>query len=242
MLIDMHCHLLPGLDDGPEDLETSLDMARLAVANGITHVICTPHIHFGRYDNTAETIEQACAAFGQELLRHRITLKISFAAEVRFGSELMTGVRDGSIPFLGEFEGRRAMLLELPHGEVPFGAERMTDWLLKQGVMPIIAHPERNKGFMQQPARLKPFLQQGCLLQVTAASVAGRFGDTARRLSHHLLRERVVSIIASDAHNLRHRPPELQHGLDIAEQILGERDAKHLVLDTPWRISHGHFV
>jgi protein-tyrosine phosphatase len=242
MLIDMHCHLLPGLDDGPEDLQTSLGMARLAVANGLTHIICTPHIHPGRYENSTATIRQACTAFAKELLRHRIKLKLGFAAEVRFGSELMAGVKNGAIPFLGEWEGRRALLLELPHGEVPFGAERMTEWLLKQGIMPVIAHPERNKGIMQQPTRLRPFLQQGCLLQVTAASVAGLFGEPARRLSHHLLRERVVSLMATDAHNLKHRPPELKHGLDIASRILGEREAKHLVLDTPWRISQGQFV
>lgn len=134
------------------------------------------------------------------------------------------------------------MLLELPHGEVPFGAERMTQWLLKQGIMPVIAHPERNKGIMQQPTRLRPFLKQGCLLQVTAASVAGLFGEPAQRLAHHLLRERVVSVMASDAHNLKYRPPEVKHGLDIASRILGERDAKHLVLDTPWLISQGQFV
>ncbi len=242
MLIDVHCHLLPGLDDGPEDLQTSLDMARLAVTNGITHVICTPHIHPGRYENAAPIIRQACDTFRNALEQHRINLKISFAAEVRFGSELMTGVKDGSIPFLGDWEGRKVLLLELPHGEVPFGAERLTHWLLKQGIMPLIAHPERNKGLMQQPARLKPFLQQGCLLQVTAASVAGQFGEGARKLAHLLLRERVVSVLASDAHNLRHRPPELTRGLDAATEILGERDAKHLVLDTPWRITHGHFV
>jgi protein-tyrosine phosphatase len=242
MMIDLHCHLLPGLDDGPEDLQTSLKMARLAVSNGITHVICTPHIHPGRYDNSAAVIGRACTAFTEALQHHQIKLKINFAAEVRFGSELMTGVKDGSIPFLGDWEGRKAMLLELPHGEVPFGAERMTQWLLGQGVMPIIAHPERNKGIMQQPARLRPFLQQGCLLQITAGSIAGLFGDQARRLSHHLLKERVVSVIASDAHNLRHRPPDLKRGLSIASKILGEREAKHLVLDTPWAISQGHFV
>lgn len=242
MLIDLHCHLLPGLDDGPEDLQTSLKMARLAVSNGITHIICTPHIHPGRYENSTAIIRQACIAFASELARNRVKLRLGFAAEVRFGSELMLGVKDGSIPFLGEWKGRKTMLLELPHGDVPFGAARMTQWLLKQGITPVIAHPERNKGIMQQPTRLRPFLQQGCLLQITAASVAGQFGEPARRLAHHLLRERVVSVMASDAHNLKHRPPHLKHGLEIASQILGERDAKHLVLDTPWLISQGQFV
>ncbi|HDZ57872.1 MAG TPA: capsular biosynthesis protein [Pseudomonas xinjiangensis] len=241
-MIDLHCHMLPGIDDGPEDMQTSLEMARFAVEHGITHVVCTPHIHPGRYENSAASIQQACSKFATALKSAGIKLKVSSAAEVRFDSQIMTGVKDGSIPFLGEWEGRKAILLEFPHGEIPFGAERMTRWLLKEGIMPVLAHPERNKGLMLTPSKLKPFIQQGCLLQLTAGSIAGAFGESAQRLAHHLLKQGVVSLIATDAHNIKYRPPELKPGLSIAEKILGEREAKQLVLDTPWRISQGHFV
>ncbi|TBU86717.1 tyrosine-protein phosphatase [Phytopseudomonas dryadis] len=241
-MIDLHNHLLPGIDDGPADLSTALDMARMAVANGITHIVCTPHIHSGRYENDSASIRNACENFAVELDKAGIDLRIGAAAEVRFASEIMARVLDGSIPFLGQWEGKRALLLEFPHGELPFGAERLTEWLLAHAVVPILAHPERNKALMQTPSKLKPFIEQGCLLQVTASSVAGRFGERAMRLARELLEQGVVSIIASDAHNLDHRPPELQEGLLHAARILGEREAERLVIDTPWRIAHRHFV
>jgi protein-tyrosine phosphatase len=242
MMIDLHNHLLPGIDDGAGDMQTSLAMARLAVENGITHMVCTPHIHPGRYENSAAGIRKACDAFIAALAEADVPLRVSCAAEVRFSSEMLTGVLDGSIPFLGEWQGKKVLLLEFPHGDMPFGGERMTEWLLQQNIIPLIAHPERNKGLMQHPAKLKPFLKQGCLLQLTAASVAGRFGDPARRLAHAMLEEGVVDIIATDAHNLDHRPPELLPGLEEAARILGEREAQRLVVDTPWRIASSHFV
>ncbi|SDS95004.1 protein-tyrosine phosphatase [Halopseudomonas xinjiangensis] len=242
MMIDLHSHLLPGIDDGPEDLSTALDMARLAVASGTTHLICTPHIHPGRYSNDAASIKLAWQAFDKALKSAGIPLRTGFAAEVRFGSELFTSIGDGTVPFMGDWNGRKAVLLEFSHADVPFGAERMTEWMLAQGVVPIIAHPERNKGIMRHPARLKAFLQQGCLLQVTAGSVAGKFGERARKLAHSLLREGVVNILASDGHNLGKRPPDMRHGLRVASEIVGERQAKHLVLDTPWKIVHGQLV
>ncbi len=241
-MIDLHNHLLPGIDDGPADLPTALEMARMAVANGISHIVCTPHIHAGRYENDSESIRAACASFNEALQAAGIDLKVGAAAEVRFSGELMTRVKDGSIPFLGQWEGKKALLLEFPHGEMPFGAERLTQWLLENGVVPIIAHPERNKALMHTPSKLKPFIEQGCLLQVTAASAAGRFGERAMHLAHELLRHRVVSIMATDAHNLDHRPPQLQEGLLQAARILGEREAERLVIDTPWRIAHQHFA
>lgn len=242
MMIDLHNHLLPALDDGPADMPTALAMARLAVADGISHMVCTPHIHPGRYDNDTASIRQACGRFAAALAEAAIPLRVAAAAEVRFSSELLSGVLDGSIPFLGEWQGRRVLLLEFPHGGMPFGAERLTRWLLEQDIVPLIAHPERNKGLLQQPAKLKPFIEQGCLLQLTAASVAGRFGEPARRLAHALLEQRAVAVIASDAHNLAHRPPQLTSGLAEAARILGQRDAERLVIDTPWQIVHRHFA
>jgi len=107
-MIDLHNHLLPGIDDGPADLPTALDMARLAVANGISHVVCTPHIHIGRYDNDSKSIAATCSRFNAALQEAGIDLKVAAAAEVRFCGELMTRVLDGSIPFLGQWEGKKA--------------------------------------------------------------------------------------------------------------------------------------
>lgn len=236
-MIDLHSHLLPGIDDGAPDLATALELAKIAVKDGTTHMVCTPHIHPGRYDNTPASIAQALTELQQGLAEQQINLVISAAAEVRFGMELMLAVKQNSIPFLGEWQGKPVLLLEFPHGEIPFGAERLTAWLLQQGIKPLIAHPERNKGLLRAPEKLKPFLEQGCLLQVTAGAVAGRFGEAAQELAHTLLKEDKVTILASDAHNIEHRPPILSQGRDAAAAIIGEVAAQRLVVDNPWQIA-----
>lgn len=240
-MIDLHNHLLPGIDDGAPDLATALQLAEIAVKDGTTHLVCTPHIHPGRYDNTPTTINQALAVFQQGLLEHNIPLKVAAAAEVRFGMELMIGVKTNSIPYLGQWHGKNVLLLEFPHGEVPFGAERLTSWLLQQNVIPMIAHPERNKGLLRDPSKVKPFIEQGCLLQVTSGSVAGNFGEAAQELAIQLLEKKWVTILASDAHNIDHRPPILSAGLSIASEILGAEAAQCLVIDNPWTIAQQHF-
>lgn len=240
-MIDLHNHLLPGIDDGAPDLETSLALARMAVSDGITHLVCTPHIHPGRYDNTPATITSALAQLASGLEQAGIDLRISAAAEVRFGMELMVGIAQNQVPFLGQWQGKKVLLLEFPHGEIPFGAERLTAWLLARNIIPMIAHPERNKGLMRTPSKLKPFLDQGCLLQVTAASVAGGFGPAAQELAHNLLEEGVVTILATDAHNQQYRPPLLSEGMQHAARLIGEAKAEALVRHNPWQIAQHHF-
>lgn len=240
-MIDLHNHLLPGIDDGAPDLETALTLARMAVRDGITHVVCTPHIHPGRYDNTPTSIAAARAQLVAGLQQEGITLQVASAAEVRFGMELMVGIAQNQIPFLGDWKGRKVLLLEFPHGEIPFGAERLTGWLLQRNIVPMIAHPERNKGLLRSPGKLKPFLDQGCLLQLTASSVAGGFGPAAQDLAHKLLEEGAVTVLATDAHNQQHRPPHLSDGLQHTARLIGETKAETLVRHNPWHIARSHF-
>ena len=241
-MIDLHNHLLPGIDDGAPDLSAALALARVAVQDGITHLVCTPHIHPGRYDNTPASIQAAQQLFVAALKEAGIALQVATAAEVRFGMELMVGIGQGNIPFLGEWQGKRVLLLEFPHSEIPYGAERLTSWLLQRNIVPMIAHPERNKGVMRSPGKLKPFIEQGCLLQVTAASVAGHFGPAAAGIAHELLEQDLVTILASDAHNLQHRPPNLSEGLQHAARLIGDSKAEALVRHTPWAIAQCHFA
>ena len=241
-MIDLHSHLLPGIDDGAPDLATALQLAKVALADGITHMVCTPHIHPGRYDNTPQTIEQALAELRAGLAEQQLALQVSAAAEVRFGMELMLAVKQQQIPFLGLWQQRPVLLLEFPHGELPFGAERLTQWLLQQGIQPMIAHPERNKGLLRDPSKIKPLVQQGCLFQVTAGAVAGRFGQPAQDLAERFLAEGLVTILASDAHNLENRPPVLSEGLAAASALLGEAEAYKLVQDNPWQLAQSKFA
>lgn len=232
-MIDLHCHLLPGIDDGPADLATALRLARHAVSAGIRTAVVTPHMHSGRYENRAAGIRAAAQAFQRALDAEGIALEIAGAAEVRLDHEILSWVGADHIPYLGRWEGERLMLLEFPHSHVPVGADKLVAWLLKQGIRPMIAHPERNKDILRSIDKLLPFIRLGCLLQVTAGSVAGSFGPLARARAVDLLERGWVTVLASDAHNLEARPPELEPGRLAAALIVGEEESWNLVRHRP---------
>ena len=133
-MIDLHCHLLPGIDDGARTLSEALDIARLAVANGITYAVMTPHLHAGRYENTRSSTVQAVIEFRAALNKERIDLEIGVAAEVRFAIEILPLLEQGEVPFLGEMDGYQIMLLEFPHSHIPHGAENLVQRLLDQKI------------------------------------------------------------------------------------------------------------
>jgi len=232
-MIDLHCHLLPGIDDGPESLDEAIALAAHAVKSGITYAVVTPHVHIGRYENDLPSIRRDLAKFQAELDSLKIPLRLGLGGEVRLGAEVMDLVAESRIPFLGERDGYRIMLLEFPHGHIPVGADKFVAWLLKNRIRPLIAHPERNGEIMDDVNKLTPFVTMGCMLQLTAGSVEGRFGEPARERAVDLLRRGWVSVLASDAHNLEHRPPELEPGRRAAEEIVGERESWRLVRETP---------
>jgi protein-tyrosine phosphatase len=240
-MIDIHCHMLPGIDDGAQTLQDSIALAKAAVDNGITHAVCTPHIHFGRYDNTRETISQASTTLRNALIDHNINLAISAAAEVRFDVEILSAIDRNEIPFLGEWYGDKILLLEFPHGDFPIGAAKLTRWLLDNEIRPMIAHPERNKGLLERPEKLSPLLEQGCLLQLTAASVIGDFGPKAEKMALSLIAEGLATVVATDAHHIKKRPPLLRQAYDIVSKYEGNAIAQKLMVDTPWAIARSHF-
>ena len=232
-MIDLHCHYLPGVDDGAQSLDESLALARAAVADGITHAVMTPHVHVGVYGNHAKNIAPAVEHFRAALVQHGIPLAISAGGEVRIGSELIEMLAAGEIPFLGQLHGQRVMLLEMPHGSVPVGAERFTAWLRRQGVLPLIAHPERNKDVMRDLAKLDPFIEQGCLLQVTAGSLVGHFGKAAERRARELLDRGDIFAVATDAHNMEDRPPVMTAARALVAAEAGEAAAQSLTHGNP---------
>jgi protein-tyrosine phosphatase len=175
-MIDLHCHLLPGIDDGAKSLDEALAMARASVDNGIHHAIMTPHLHLGRYENTRTIVEAYLASFRKALRDAEIPLEIDVAAEVRVAPEILTLLKQGEVPFLGEMDGYRILLLELPHTHIPPGAEKLVDLLLRQRIRPLIAHPERNRDVIRKLDKIEPFIERGCPLQITASSLVGIFG------------------------------------------------------------------
>ena len=171
-MIDLHCHLLPGIDDGPKELRDSIELARLALKNGITHAVVTPHITPGRYDNDLFTISPVYQAFKQTLYENKINLMIGMAAEVRLGPEIFTLFEEEKLPYLGGFEGQKVLLLEFPHDHIPPGSDKMVKWLFDHNIVPMIAHPERNGDILRKISKLQPFVEAGCLLQLTASSLS----------------------------------------------------------------------
>ncbi|MCP3687910.1 MAG: capsular biosynthesis protein [Gammaproteobacteria bacterium] len=240
-MYDIHCHLLPGIDDGSPSLDYSIDMARFAVEHGTTHMVVTPHIHPGRYDNNIATISSAFESFKNEINRQNIALQVAMSAEVRFSAEILLLFQQGEIPFYHNSNDKIIMLLELPHDQVPPGCEKLINWLLERNCQPVIAHPERNKGIMREPKWLNTLKDQGCLAQLTAGSLVGSFGPAVQQIAEQFLHDGLIDIIASDAHNLTHRTPDLSAGYAKARELTGEETADQLFVETPKRITGSLF-
>jgi len=220
-MIDLHCHFLPGIDDGAATFEEAFALARAAVADGITHAVMTPHMHPGVFENRKSAITSHVARLRARLVEERIPLRILPGAEVRIGPELIDLLEQDEIPFIGTLGADRVMLLELPHGQVPVGSDRLVAWLRARGIRPLIAHPERNKDVMRNLDKIRPFVDAGCLLQVTAGSLTGAFGPQARQRAVEMLEEDWVFVLSTDAHNLEHRPPQLAAGRAVVERLGG---------------------
>ena len=235
-MFDLHCHFLPGIDDGPDTLDEALDLARAAVADGITHSVLTSHVDPERYDNQRSNLQTAHSEFSQQLLTAGIALNVRLGGEARLCPELIDLIAENQIPFLGEADGWRILLLEFPHQMIPVGSGRFIYSLLKLKIRPLIAHPERNKAVMAQPERIQEFTEAGCWLQLTAGSLAGRFGPVAQNVAFRLVEEGWHCIAATDAHNLTSRPPLLSEGRDILRNRYGEAIALAMVVERPGQI------
>lgn len=235
-MIDLHSHFLHGVDDGAQTLDEALALARAAVEDGIRVSVLTPHIHPGRYENHHAGLLPRFEIFRQALAQAGLPLEIRLAGEVRIGIESLELLLAGEVPFLGTVDGYRIMLLEFPHQTLPVGSQQFVDKLLQMKIRPLIAHPERNKAIMMHPERLVPFLESGCWLQLTAGSITGRFGATSSRVANLILRNNWAHVIATDAHNLQHRPPLLQEGFKAAAALVGEGMAWKMVSERPAEI------
>ncbi len=240
-LIDIHSHLLPGIDDGAQTIDDAIELVRYAVAHGITHSVITPHIHPGRYDNNSETIAQAFQCLQEEITRQKISLKIAYASEVRISVEMMQLIEQNQIPFLGTLQNKHVMLLEFPHSHILPGSEKMITWLANRNIKAIIVHPERNKELQADFSKISPFLKAGCLLQVTAGSLTGKFGSKSQNIARLLIENNWAHFVATDAHNLKHRPPDLSEVKQYLKHTIGETQTRRLLFDNPWSIVKNKF-
>ena len=229
-MFDLHCHMLPGIDDGAVDLDMALEMARLSVADGVHTLACTPHIYPGLYENTAQGIATAVKALQAELVAREIPLRLLVGADVHLEPELSESIRLGRIPTLN---GSRYLLLEPPHHVAPPRFEESVFHLMTAGFVPVITHPERLSWIEDHYSVFKRLVERGVWMQLTAASVAGKFGRRALYWSERMLDEGCVHIIATDAHHPGRRPPILSQGRDAAAKRVGDSEAIHMVATRP---------
>jgi protein-tyrosine phosphatase len=229
-MIDLHCHMLPGIDDGAPDLETSLQMARTAVDDGITLTACTPHIYPGMFENTVEGISAGVTALRAELERAGIPLEITYGADIQIVPDLVEGLQEGRLPTLNR---SRYFLFEPPHHVAP---PRMNDLVYNavvSGYVPVITHPERLTYVEDYYEQFRQSVEMGAWIQLTGGAVTGRFGARVQKIAERFLRDGLTHLLATDAHNLGNRSPNLAEARDAAAVFVGEEEARRLVLDRP---------
>lgn len=234
--VDIHCHLLPGIDDGASTIDESLAMAKMAVADGIATIVATPHQLGNHAKNSGESIRQAVADFQRLLQQKRIPLRVLPGADVRIEPDLPLRIRKAAVVTLGD-HGHH-VLLELPH-DVYVPLDRLLADLAAAGLVGILSHPERNRGILAQPALLPPLVERGCLLQVTAGSLTGRFGSHVEKLTTSLLEQGLVHFVSTDAHSTNSRPPVLRPAFERLVQLCGEETARDLCCRHPAIVAAG---
>ena len=232
-MIDTHSHILPGLDDGVEDLEQALSTARGAVQDGIEGMICTPHWISGIFENTKSIVTAAVESFKQHLQEHNIPLALYPGAELRVHLEMPAKIAQGALLTLNE---SAYALVELPVEIIPPRIEDFFYSLQVEGVTPVIAHPERNPGLARDPARLYSWIESGVLTQLTAGSLVGKFGGTIRKFCLLLLEHGMVHLIATDCHGHRNRAPRLSKAMREAEATVGKTVAARIFCENPLEI------
>ncbi len=238
-MIDVHSHIIPGIDDGARDMEMSLAMARQTQQAGVSHLVCTPHIHWGYFDNTKDIIQNGFNLLQQEVKKAGIELNLSYAGEVRVNEMIPVWLREGKLPFIGKWKERDVLLLEMPHSHIPGGLDQLVRWLISENVQPLIPHPERNRDILKMPDKVQWLRNLGCLLQVTAGAFTGSFGDSVEDLAFTLLDNNQIDLVASDTHDTKRRPNEMAEARDLVRQHAGEDIAQRLFNDTPAKIIYG---
>lgn len=216
VMVDLHCHLLPGIDDGSKNMAISLRLAKEATENGVTHALLTPHHMNGRYINHKQDVIRRTREFQQELQDHQIPLTVFPGQEVRINGQLIQALDQDDILFADE--NNRYLMLEFPDDDVPHYTNQMIFELQQRGITPVIVHPERNTKIMDHPELLYQLLEKECLSQITASSYVGTFGKKVEDFSRQLIENGQGYVFASDAHDLPGRKYEMRQAFEKLRQ------------------------
>lgn len=225
-MIDIHCHLLPAVDDGPGTVEQSIAMARQAESEGVTGIVVTPHAFHPQFETHELNVQDAVDTLRGVLRSEGIDIEVYPGQEIRVFGDLVQSLEDGKALSLA---GSRYVLVEFPSDSVPGYAEQLFFQLQTEGYTPVIAHPERNKEFATNPKRLMDFVSSGALSQVTTSSLTGEFGQNVQDLAFVFLRNGLSQIVASDAHSTRRRTFYWEAAKEAVVEELGEEQWETLV-------------
>lgn len=232
-MVDLHTHFLPAMDDGPATLEEAVAMAAVAVEEGIEAVVVTPHYTPGQYEPTEEEIRAGLALLQQAVAQEGLEIDFYPGMEVHAVEDVVVRLQKGQALTLNRTS---YVLLELPFIEFPLMTRHLLFDLALKGYRPILAHVERYRPIQEDPSLLYRWAQGGVLAQVTAGSLLGHYGEPARVCAFRLLEHRLVQFLASDAHDAQRRAPRLRKSLDLAMNLLGEKEARALVETNPSRV------
>lgn len=231
-MIDVHSHILFGVDDGPFTIDETIRIVEKAKEEGITNIISTSHAFSPYYDVPMEEVKTQITLLNDVLRETGYDVTLHTGHEVRIHEHVVKNVKSGKVLTLAN---SRYLLLELPTQSVPAYTIRIIEALLAEGIIPIVAHPERNRGISEKPERLEKLVRHGALTQITASSVAGYFGKNIQKLSLDLIDANLVHVYGSDVHNLQTRPLLFNEGLDYLEKK-GYGNMADLFLDNNERI------
>ncbi|MEH7308186.1 tyrosine-protein phosphatase [Neobacillus drentensis] len=217
-MIDLHCHILPGIDDGARDLSESVKMAKKAVEQGIHTIVATPHHLNNRYENPKKSIIDRVRELNKALREEKIDLNVLPGQETRIYGELVEGFENGEILPIDQTQ---YVLVEFSSTHVPRYTEKLFYDLQMKGLVPVIVHPERNQEIIENPEVLYKLVDKGTLTQVTAASICGDFGKKIKSFSLKLVEANLTHFIASDAHNTSNRTFKMREAFDIVQAKYG---------------------
>jgi len=237
-MVDIHCHILAEVDDGPRSWDVSEEMCRMAAADGIEHIVATPHAS-ERFAYDREPLEKLL-----EYLRQRIAAvadlvppKLSLGCDFHFSYEnLQDALKRPERYAIGD---SRYLLVEMSNYSIPPQVERQLAQLTEIGLTPVITHPERNPILQRTPERVVRWVELGCVVQLTASVMTGSWGEPAWRTAEWLLKRDAVHVLATDAHDTRHRVPVLSKARDAVQEDYGSDLAEALICANPQAIVNG---
>jgi protein-tyrosine phosphatase len=237
-MIDLHCHILPGIDDGARDLSESVNMAKKAVEQGIHTIVATPHHLNNRYENPKQSIIDRLGELNKVLLDEKIDLNVLPGQETRIYGEMIEGFEAGEILPIGNTP---YLLVEFSSNHVPRYTEKLFYDLQIKGLVPVVVHPERNQEIMERPEILYQLVKKGALTQVTAASICGDFGKKIKSFTMQLIEANLTHFIASDAHNTSNRTFKMREAFDMVQAKYGN-DMVYLFQENAELVIEGNHV